>query len=38
MFHEQAKSLKDGGADVLWLETISLRKEHIALAEAFTKI
>lgn len=26
MFHEQAEGLKEGGADVLWVETISLRK------------
>jgi 5-methyltetrahydrofolate--homocysteine methyltransferase len=23
MFHEQAEGLKEGGADVLWVETIS---------------
>ena len=29
--------LKDGGADVLWLETISSREEFLAAAEAFAK-
>ena len=38
MFHEQAESLKDGGADVLWLANISLQEEHIDLAEAFAKV
>ena len=38
MFQEQAEALKDAGADVLWLETISLRQEYIAAAEAFAKI
>ena len=38
VFNEQAKGLKDGGADVLWLETISTREEYIAAAEAFAKI
>ena len=38
MFHEQAEGLKDGGADVLWLETISSQEEYIAAAEAFTKV
>ena len=27
MFHEQAEALKDGGADVLWVETISAPEE-----------
>ncbi len=37
MFHEQAEGLKDGGADVLWLETISAPEEYIAAAEAFQR-
>ncbi|SMY07647.1 betaine--homocysteine S-methyltransferase [Flavimaricola marinus] len=35
MFHEQAEGLKAGGADVLWVETISAAEEYIAAAEAF---
>ncbi|MFT4960423.1 MAG: 5-methyltetrahydrofolate--homocysteine methyltransferase [Paracoccaceae bacterium] len=35
MFHEQADGLKAGGADVLWLETISAAEEFRAAAEAF---
>ena len=35
MFHEQAEALKDGGVDVLWLETISAPEEYRAAAEAF---
>ena len=35
MFHEQADALKEGGADVLWLETISAPEEYRAAAEAF---
>jgi len=35
MFHEQAEGLKDGGADVLWVETISAPEEFKAAAEAF---
>ncbi|GGL57528.1 betaine--homocysteine S-methyltransferase [Wenxinia marina] len=35
MFHEQAEALKAGGADVLWLETISAPEEYRAAAEAF---
>ena len=35
MFHEQAEGLKEGGADVLWLETISAHQEYRAAAEAF---
>ncbi len=35
MFHEQAEALKDGGVDVLWLETISAPEEFRAAAEAF---
>lgn len=34
MFHEQADALKDGGADVLWVETISAPEEYKAAAEA----
>lgn len=37
MFHEQAEGLKDGGADVLWVETISAPEEYAAAAEAFAK-
>lgn len=35
MFHEQAEGLKEGGADILWLETISAAEEYAAAAEAF---
>ncbi|MFO7759190.1 MAG: betaine--homocysteine S-methyltransferase [Roseovarius sp.] len=35
IFHEQAEGLKEGGADVLWLETISASEEYAAAAEAF---
>jgi len=35
IFHEQAEGLKEGGADVLWLETISATEEYAAAAEAF---
>ncbi|WP_010140364.1 betaine--homocysteine S-methyltransferase [Oceanicola sp. S124] len=35
MFHEQAEALKEGGADVLWLETIAAPEEFAAAAEAF---
>ncbi|WP_299905435.1 betaine--homocysteine S-methyltransferase [uncultured Paracoccus sp.] len=34
MFHEQAEGLKEGGADVLWVETISAPEEYRAAAEA----
>jgi 5-methyltetrahydrofolate--homocysteine methyltransferase len=34
IFHEQAEGLKDGGADVLWMETISAPEEYRAAAEA----
>ncbi len=34
MFHEQAEGLKEGGADVLWIETISAPEEYKAAAEA----
>ena len=33
MFHEQAEGLKAGGADILWVETISAREEYLAAAE-----
>ena len=35
MFHEQAEALKEGGADVLWVETISAPEEFRAAAAAF---
>jgi len=35
MFHEQAEGLREGGADVLWVETISAAEEFRAAAEAF---
>ncbi|MBI1416888.1 MAG: betaine--homocysteine S-methyltransferase [Limimaricola sp.] len=35
IFHEQAEGLKEGGVDVLWLETISAAEEYRAAAEAF---
>ncbi|MEM9710236.1 MAG: betaine--homocysteine S-methyltransferase [Pseudomonadota bacterium] len=34
LFHEQAEALKAGGADVLWVETISAAEEYKAAAEA----
>ncbi|SEN77429.1 5-methyltetrahydrofolate--homocysteine methyltransferase [Pseudorhodobacter antarcticus] len=34
MFHEQAEGLKAGGADILWVETISAPEEYRAAAEA----
>jgi 5-methyltetrahydrofolate--homocysteine methyltransferase len=34
MFHEQADGLKEGGADVLWVETISAPEEYRAAGEA----
>ncbi len=34
IFHEQAEGLKAGGADVLWVETISAAQEFRAAAEA----
>ena len=34
MFHEQADGLKEGGADVLWVETISAPEEYKAAARA----
>ncbi|WP_425101276.1 betaine--homocysteine S-methyltransferase [Tropicibacter sp. S64] len=38
MFEETAKGLMDGGADVLWVETISAPEEFRAAAEAFSNI
>ncbi|MEP0153201.1 betaine--homocysteine S-methyltransferase [Pseudophaeobacter sp.] len=35
IFHEQAEALKEGGVDVLWVETISAPEEFRAAAEAF---
>jgi len=35
MFHEQAEGLKEGGADLVWVETISAAEEFKAAAEAF---
>ncbi|MDE0345783.1 MAG: betaine--homocysteine S-methyltransferase [Boseongicola sp.] len=37
MFHEQAEGLKEGGVDVLWVETISAPDEYRAAAEAAAK-
>jgi len=37
MFHEQAEGLRDGGADVMWVETISAPEEYAAAAEACQK-
>ncbi|TQS73961.1 betaine--homocysteine S-methyltransferase [Rhodobacteraceae bacterium] len=34
MFHEQAEGLKEGGADIVWIETISAPEEYKAAAEA----
>ncbi|KPQ08516.1 MAG: 5-methyltetrahydrofolate--homocysteine methyltransferase [Rhodobacteraceae bacterium HLUCCA12] len=34
MFHEQAEGLKQGGVDLLWVETISAPEEYRAAAEA----
>ena len=34
MFHEQAEGLKEGGVDVLWVETISAADEYRAASEA----
>ena len=35
IFHEQAEGLQEGGADVMWLETISAPEEFRAAAEGF---
>ena len=37
MFQETAEGLRDGGADVLWVETISAPEEFRAAAEAFDR-
>lgn len=37
MFHETADGLKEGGADVIWLETISAPEEYRAAAEGFAR-
>lgn len=36
IFHEQAEGLKEGGADILWVETISAPEEYAAASEAAT--
>ena len=38
MFEEQGRALLDGGADVLWLETISAPEEYKAAADAFANL
>jgi len=38
MFEETAAGLKEGGADVLWVETISAPEEFKAAAEAFANV
>ncbi|MEX0969609.1 MAG: betaine--homocysteine S-methyltransferase [Paracoccaceae bacterium] len=38
MFEEQGRALLDGGADILWLETISAPEEYRAAAEAFANL
>ncbi len=38
MFEEQARGLLEGGADVLWVETISAPEEFRAAAKAFENI
>ncbi|SPF80688.1 betaine--homocysteine S-methyltransferase [Pseudoprimorskyibacter insulae] len=38
MFEETAQGLKDGGADVVWVETISAPEEFRAAAEAFANV
>ena len=38
VFHEQAQGLKEGGVDLLWLETISAPEEFKAAAAAFSYI
>ena len=37
MFHEQAEGLKEGGADVLWVETISAFEEFRAASEGIAR-
>ena len=34
IFHEQAEGLREGGADILWVETMSAPEEYRAAAEA----
>lgn len=38
MFAEQAEGLKEGGVDVLWVETISAAEEMAAAAEAIAQV
>ena len=38
IFEEQAQGLLDGGADVLWVETISAPEEYAAAAEAMQNV
>ncbi|MGE4611637.1 MAG: betaine--homocysteine S-methyltransferase [Paracoccaceae bacterium] len=38
IFEEQARGLMEGGADVLWLETISAPEEYKAAAKAFQNV
>ncbi|MFN3276044.1 MAG: betaine--homocysteine S-methyltransferase [Paracoccus sp. (in: a-proteobacteria)] len=38
MFHEQAEALRDGGADLLWVETLSSLEELRAAAEAARRV
>ena len=38
VIHEQAEGLKAGGADVLWLETMSSSEEFMAAVDAFSKV
>lgn len=38
IFHTQAEGLRDGGADVLWVETISAPEELRAAAEAVGRV
>ena len=38
IFEEQATGLRDGGADLLWIETMSSREEFLAAAEACRRV
>ena len=38
VFQEQAQGLKEGGVDLLWLETISSLEEFKAAADAFSHV
>ena len=38
VFHQQAQGLKEGGVDLIWVETISAPEEFKAAAEAFSYI